>query len=143
MQRHVLIFFDAIDQLEPSDGAYFLGWIRVPLPRYVKLIISTLPDIGGILDNFRSNFLSHNPSSSLPIHLQNSNDLENNVPDCLAYPNFIEVEVLDDSMCEQLLKTRLASNGRCLQPFQWKLVKRALSHCHLTLFIVLVERVVS
>ncbi|CAH8572085.1 unnamed protein product [Schistosoma guineensis] len=143
MQRHVLIFFDAIDQLEPSDGAYFLGWIRVPLPRYVKLIISTLPDIGGILDNFRSNFLSHNPSSSLPIHLQNSNDLENNVPDSLAYPNFIEVEVLDDSMCEQLLKTRLASNGRCLQPFQWKLVKRALSHCHLTLFIVLVERVVS
>ncbi|CAH8573315.1 unnamed protein product [Schistosoma bovis] len=143
MQRHVLIFFDAIDQLEPSDGAYFLGWIRVPLPRYVKLIISTLPDIGGILDNFRSNFLSHNPSSSLPIHLQNSNDLENNVSDSLAYPNFIEVEVLDDSMCEQLLKTRLASNGRCLQPFQWKLVKRALSHCHLTLFIVLVERVVS
>ncbi|CAH8585042.1 unnamed protein product [Schistosoma haematobium] len=143
MQRHVLIFFDAIDQLEPSDGAYFLGWIRVPLPRYVKLIISTLPDIGGILDNFRSNFLSHNPSSSLPIHLQNSNDLENNVPDSLPYPNFIEVEVLDDSMCEQLLKTRLASNGRCLQPFQWKLVKRALSHCHLTLFIVLVERVVS
>ncbi|CAH8574940.1 unnamed protein product [Schistosoma margrebowiei] len=143
MQRHVLIFFDAIDQLEPSDGAYFLGWIRVPLPRYVKLIISTLPDIGGILDNFRSNFLSHNPSSSLPIHQQNSNDLENNVPDSLPYPNFIEVEVLDDSMCEQLLKTRLASNGRCLQPFQWKLVKRALSHCHLTLFIVLVERVVS
>ncbi|XP_018655286.1 hypothetical protein Smp_145280 [Schistosoma mansoni] len=119
---HVLIFFDAIDQLEPSDGAYFLGWIRVPLPRYVKLIISTLPHIGGILDNFRSNFLSHNS---------------------LTYPNFIEVKVLDDSMCEQLLRTRLASNGRCLQPFQWKLVKRALSHCQLTLFIVLVERVVS
>ncbi|KAH8870836.1 NACHT domain- and WD repeat-containing protein 1 [Schistosoma japonicum] len=141
MQRHVLIFLDAIDQLEPSDGAYFLGWIRVPLPRYVKLIISTLPDIGGILDNFRSSFLS--PASSSPTHLPIPDSLETKVSDSSIYPNFIEVEVLDDRMCEQLLKTRLASNGRCLQPFQWKLVKRALSHCHLTLFIVLVERVVS
>ncbi|CAH8514683.1 unnamed protein product [Schistosoma turkestanicum] len=141
MQRYVLVFLDAIDQLEPSDGAYFLGWIRVPLPRYVKLIISTLPDIGGILDNFRSSFLSYCPSPSTT-HLHNSDDQENDTTDSTTYPNFIEVEVLDDSMCEQLLKTRLASNGRCLQPFQWKLVRRALSHCHLTLFVVLVERVV-
>ncbi|CAH8560665.1 unnamed protein product [Heterobilharzia americana] len=137
MQRYVILFLDAIDQLEPSDGAYFLGWIRVPLPRYVKFIISTLPDIGDILDHFRSSFLTS------PLPSRNSNDLENNAADCSLYNNFVEVEVLDDNLCEQLLKTRLNSNGRCLQPFQWKLVRRALSHCHLTLFVVLVERVVS
>ncbi|CAH8855817.1 unnamed protein product [Trichobilharzia szidati] len=136
MQTYVVLFLDAIDQLEPSDGAYFLGWIRVPLPRYIKLVISTLPDIGGILDHFRSSF----PTSSIS---KNSDNSEESTPIYSSQPNFIEVEVLDGTMCEQLLKTRLESSGRCLQPFQWKLVRRALSHCHLTLFVILVERVVS
>ncbi|PKO13191.1 MAG: hypothetical protein CVU39_20040 [Chloroflexi bacterium HGW-Chloroflexi-10] len=42
--RPLFIFLDALDQLNIAYDARVLSWIPVELPRYVHLIVSTLPD---------------------------------------------------------------------------------------------------
>ncbi|KAL3313323.1 NACHT domain- and WD repeat-containing protein 1 [Cichlidogyrus casuarinus] len=113
--RFVLIFFDSIDQLDSSDGAYFLSWLQTPLPPLVRLVVSTLPDIGGILEVFKARFSEN---------------------------NFVKIEPLQESTCVEILQELLHSRKRTLQPFQWKLVRKAFQKCKLPIFIYLVEHTV-
>lgn len=44
-ERPIYIFLDALDQLDATDGAHSLSWIRsTPLPPYAKLVVSCLSD---------------------------------------------------------------------------------------------------
>ncbi len=44
-ERPIYIFLDALDQLDPADGAHSLGWIRsTPLPPHARLVLSCLSD---------------------------------------------------------------------------------------------------
>ncbi|CAL8080693.1 unnamed protein product [Calicophoron daubneyi] len=141
--RWVLIFLDAIDQLDPSNGAYSLGWIRTPLPPKVRMVISGLPDVGGIIDSFRdllavSQKTIEQTTTELKPKNSGSEGTENETS-----TNMVKVEVLDSTTCETILESNLASDNRTLQPFQWRLVRRAFAHCRLTMFVILVQRVVS
>ena len=49
----IFILLDSIDQLSPNDGAYRMKWLPAKLPMRINIIISTLPNLHGILDNTR------------------------------------------------------------------------------------------
>ncbi|KAF5403833.1 hypothetical protein PHET_02801 [Paragonimus heterotremus] len=153
MGRWVVIFLDAIDQLDPADGAYNLSWLRSPLPNNVRLIISTLPEVGGILDAFRVMYpegpakrkLSGNAGFKEEPAAGEEDDqsqCENSEKVANTKHSF-EVSALESTMCEKVLESRLSDRNRVLQPFQWRLVRRAFDRCRLTIFVVLVDRVVS
>ncbi|TPP58913.1 hypothetical protein FGIG_08899 [Fasciola gigantica] len=141
-KRWVLIFLDAIDQLTPSDGAYSLGWIRTPLPANVRIVISTLPDVGGILGTFLELFPI--PQTTADQSQEDSvSSKDRDLQQDKQRSNFLEVQSLDGDMCEAILRARLINRNRTLQPFQWRLVRRAFAKCRLTFFVVLVDRVVT
>ncbi|XP_067942094.1 NACHT and WD repeat domain-containing protein 2-like [Watersipora subatra] len=50
----LIIVIDSVDQLRESDAAFSLSWLPLTLPKNVKFIISTLPDIYGILKSAQS-----------------------------------------------------------------------------------------
>ena len=43
-KRKVVVFLDSLDQLDPSNDARKVTWIRTMLPPNVKLIVSTLEE---------------------------------------------------------------------------------------------------
>lgn len=42
--RRLLLFFDSLDQLSPSDGARSLAWLPVVVPAGVRVVVSTRPE---------------------------------------------------------------------------------------------------
>ena len=53
LKMPVIILLDSVDQLGPFLNAYSMEWLPTTLPPNVKLILSTLPEEGGILNNLR------------------------------------------------------------------------------------------
>ena len=53
LKMPVIILLDSVDQLGPFFNAYNMEWLPTTLPPNVKLIISTLPQESGILNNVR------------------------------------------------------------------------------------------
>jgi WD40 repeat protein len=45
----LVLFIDAIDQLEPGDPARLLNWIPIELPPFVKVVVSTTEEVEGIV----------------------------------------------------------------------------------------------
>ncbi len=39
-ERPLIVFLDALDQLDPSDGAWALGWLPKELPEHVRIVVS-------------------------------------------------------------------------------------------------------
>ncbi|GIW92450.1 MAG: hypothetical protein KatS3mg110_0491 [Pirellulaceae bacterium] len=52
--RPILVFLDALDQLDPTDGAHTLWWLPRELPEHVKLVASVLEQEGDAGAAFRS-----------------------------------------------------------------------------------------
>ena len=42
-ERPIIVFFDALDQLGPTDPARALSWLPPVLPDHVRVLVSTLP----------------------------------------------------------------------------------------------------
>lgn len=53
LQRPLVIIFDALEQLSETDEARKLWWLPAHLPRFVRIILSTLPNKHGILQKLR------------------------------------------------------------------------------------------
>ena len=49
----LLIILDSLDQLESTHNAYQCRWLPRTCPLNVKIVLSTLPDLHGILDNLK------------------------------------------------------------------------------------------
>ncbi len=49
----LLIILDSLDQLESTHRAYMCKWLPKTCPPNVKIVLSTLPDLHGILDNLK------------------------------------------------------------------------------------------
>ena len=47
----MVIFLDSLDQISGADGAHSLMWLPTKLPPYVKFVVSSLPQLYGVLDN--------------------------------------------------------------------------------------------
>lgn len=110
--RRVCIFLDSLDQLDSSSGAFHLTWLHTTLPANIKLVVSTLPDMYGILKTLRA---------KLPVR------------DC-----FVEVNPLEQTLCQSILKSLLNEKGRDLTPGQWGIVNEAFQKCSLPIFVHLV-----
>ena len=53
LKKPTIILLDSLDQLAPSNEAYSMEWLPVALPSNIKIIVSTLPEEHGILDNLK------------------------------------------------------------------------------------------
>nr|VZI26146.1 unnamed protein product [Spirometra erinaceieuropaei] len=141
----VVIFLDAIDQLDPSDAAYQVNWLRSPLPAKVRFVVSTLPDYGGILMALKSRLAAQLQATDVtevsPEHGADSPSAP--LPLLLNPKFFILVSQLDVDVCMQVLFTSLKTSDRALRPFQYRLVRRAFEHCQLSIFVELVANKVS
>ena len=110
--RRVCMFLDSLDQLDSSSGAFHLTWLRTELPPNIKLVVSTLPDMYGLLDTLRAKLAS---------------------AAC-----FVEVQPLEEAVCQSILRCLLQERGRDLTPSQWSMVSEAFSKCSLPIFVHLV-----
>ena len=110
--RRVCVFLDSLDQLDDSSGAFHLTWLRTQLPANIKLVVSTLPDMHGILDRLRAKL----PSAAC----------------------FVELQPLEQALCQSILKALLNDKGRDLSQLQWKIVTEAFVECSLPIFVHLV-----
>lgn len=61
----MIIFLDSLDQISPADGAHSLTWLPTRLPLNVKLIVSSLPHLFGVLDTLLK--LIPNPENRIEI----------------------------------------------------------------------------
>jgi energy-coupling factor transporter ATP-binding protein EcfA2 len=49
-ERPILLFLDALDQLDEADGARQTYWLRTPLPPHVKVVVSCIRDEEGFAE---------------------------------------------------------------------------------------------
>jgi hypothetical protein len=96
--RKVVIFLDSIDQLNTSD--YNIeSWMITDLPINVKMIYSTLPDHGSILNQIRTIF---------PVEKK----------------YFLEVTSLNISIVKTILEDWLKKTQRSLSETQWEILEK-------------------
>ncbi|CAK7294802.1 NACHT and WD repeat domain-containing protein 2 isoform X1 [Vulpes vulpes] len=114
LQRPLVIIFDALEQLSESDEARKLWWLPAHLPRFVRIVLSTLPNRHGILQKLR----------------------------CLIHEeaNYIELIPRDRKMCSQVLKHQLLRVKRKVTSGQQIYVNNAFSKCTLPMFVNLTFR---
>uniref|UniRef100_A0A1I8HSJ9 NACHT domain-containing protein n=1 Tax=Macrostomum lignano TaxID=282301 RepID=A0A1I8HSJ9_9PLAT len=110
--RRVIIVLDSLDQLDASDYAYQLTWLRSELPPGCKMILSCLPTLHGIRENF----------------LQ------------LLPDRVMDVPPLEPALCEEITRARLEKSKRRLTEPQWDALRTAFASCSLPIYIGLVFR---
>lgn len=94
--KKLIIFLDSIDQLNTSD--YSLDWVLYSFPENIKMIYSTLPNHGNILNVFRM-----------------QKDLNEN--------NYIPITSLDQSTAKIIISDWLQKGSRSLSNYQWQVIE--------------------
>nr|XP_002732217.1 PREDICTED: leucine-rich repeat and WD repeat-containing protein KIAA1239-like [Saccoglossus kowalevskii] len=108
----LFILIDSLDQLSDENSArQFLEWLPRTIPNYVRLIVSTLPDVGGCLDRLKTFGL---PTS-----------------------HFIQINRLDKDDGPAILDGKLKNIGRTLTPKQRNVILTAFKNCSLPLYLEL------
>ena len=92
LKMPVIVLLDSVDQLGSFYNAYNMEWLPTALPPNVKLIISTLPEEGGILNN-----------------------VQKLLPDKSCY---VEVPALPESTGKEIIEMYLGLNKRKLTESQ-------------------------
>lgn len=105
-QRPLLIFLDALDQLQPADPARDLAWLPVELPPNAHLVISCLE--GDLLINLKKR---------------------------LPGKNFFKMEAMTGQEGTELLDLWLKDARRTLQPEQLRAVMAGFSGCPSPLYL--------
>jgi len=136
---NVVLFLDALDQLNPTDNARMLYWLPRDLRPNVKLILSALeselagqPQIYDVSPDLASSPQSafRTPNSLLP---EEPFDISRRTwPESL-----VEIGALDLTSGEELLDAWLKEAGRTLQVDQKKEVLDKFSKCRLPLYLKL------
>ena len=98
--KKLVIVLDSIDQLSTND--YRLDWLLEDFPANIKMIYSTLPEHGSILDHFRAK-KSFGPS------------------------NFLQITKLQRSTADEILQDWLKKSNRSLAPHQWAFLEVLLN----------------
>ncbi|XP_053312007.1 NACHT domain- and WD repeat-containing protein 1 [Spea bombifrons] len=99
----LVVILDSLDQLSTSEGAHHLHWLPKECPANVHIIVSTLPDEGGIL-----------------------NTLREFIPDPQS---FLEVQPLSPEQGGQMIEMLLSSVGRKLTTAQLDIVLSSFKMC--------------
>ncbi|XP_069111532.1 NACHT and WD repeat domain-containing protein 2-like [Argopecten irradians] len=111
-EKPLVLILDSLDQLSGSDGAHQLAWLPSQLPANVKMILSTLPRLYGILDTIR---IMIEPEE-----------------------NYVAVLPLGENLSGTILKFWLKNANKAITDAQWDLVNEAFTKCNLPLFVKLV-----
>ena len=45
LKKPAIILLDSLDQLADTNDAYSMDWLPTQLPRKIKIIVSTLPEV--------------------------------------------------------------------------------------------------
>lgn len=107
----IIVLLDSVDQLAPYNNAYSMEWLPTLLPTNLKLIISTLPEEHGILDN-----------------------LKKILPDKECY---VEVPLLSQTTGKLIAETYLKLKKRSLTPKQTDLLLSVFRESPSALFLKL------
>lgn len=111
-ERPLYIIFDSLDQLSSSNSAHSVSWLPISLPKHVKIIVSTLNESYGILNN-------------LQVMIEKQE-------------NFVEIKALGQDLGLNVLNVLLKNINRTISDDQWPLVKQALEKCNTPLYVKLV-----
>eukprot|EP00057_Strongylocentrotus_purpuratus_P015686 XP_011670160.1 PREDICTED: NACHT and WD repeat domain-containing protein 1 isoform X1 [Strongylocentrotus purpuratus] len=109
--RHLIIMLDSLDQLESAHSAHRCLWLPRNLPPKVSVVVSTLPDMYGILPKLRQ-------------LLGNE--------EC-----FLSVEALSEGTGDEIMHTWMHSTGRAVTEEQKNILKKAFLKCPQPLFLKL------
>ncbi|KAE8632431.1 hypothetical protein XENTR_v10001547 [Xenopus tropicalis] len=101
--ENLVLFFDSLDQLSPSEGAHRLHWLPKECPANVCIVVSTLPEEGGILKTLKDSVTD---------------------PEC-----YIEVKPLSAEQGSQMIEMLMASAGRRLTNDQQEIVLGSFRKC--------------
>ena len=111
-ERPLLLLLDSVDQLSPANNAHDMNWLPKLCPKFVKIVVSVLPDYYDILPTLRRS-----------------------LPDQSCY---IEVPKLTFSAGTEILDAWLEGACRTLSSEQRDQVMNAFSKCPQPLFLKLV-----
>ena len=131
-QCQVVLFLDALDQLNPTDNARMLYWLPRELKPNVKFIVSVL----------EAEQVPKSDQAKLTSGIQRSAMLDD--PFDLAHriwpQSLLEVGALDESSGAELLNSWLTEAGRTLQDIQRREVLIRFAHCPLPLYLKLATK---
>jgi len=117
-QRRIVLFLDALDQLNPTDNARMLYWMPRELKPNVKLVVS---------------ILASEPEGDAHTRREDPYDLARRIwPESL-----VEIGPLDETSAAGLLNAWLTEAGRTLQPDQTAEVLGKFAGCPLPLYLKL------
>ena len=104
-ERPLVVFLDALDQLNPVDNAHSLDWLPSDLPEQVRVVVSILDRAGEAGQCLQA------ARARLPLG------------------HFLEVTPMTPQQGAELLDTWLASVGRSLMPEQRQAVLMGVAQC--------------
>ena len=124
-KRKVLILLDSLDQLTPSDYKNVSIWFFSSLPSNVKLIVSTIPDHGDLLNVIKTRIKFEIDSKT--------------VPDS----QILSIQTMSTELSVEILKQWLLAKNKKLIDDQWKSIKIMFDRSHLLpLYLQLIYDVV-
>ena len=116
-ERPLLIFLDSVDELTGSQDSNKMSWLPLKIPPHCKIVVSCTYEEGN------------------PALMQDVNFLRQLFEDD---NQFLEVTALGTELSWTVMKLWMASAGRSLNNFQWRVVANALDQCTLPIFCKLV-----
>ena len=105
----MLLLFDSVDQLMPLYDAYKMHWLPQQLPKFAKIIVSTLKENYPILENLETKYKSN-------------------------VDGFLEVKELENEVGLIVIRRWLERSNRRISDQQRDVVKEVLKQCSLPLF---------
>jgi hypothetical protein len=139
--KKVVFILDSLDQLTPSDYKNVEKWFFTELPTNLKLIASTLPDHGNLLNMIVKIIVKKRGDElgAMSIEQLNTPGFKSEKMEKI----FLEINELDSSQCETILKEWLVAKKRNLTESQWSDLRVLFSKSNLLpLFLKLVYDVV-
>ncbi|XP_075681436.1 NACHT domain- and WD repeat-containing protein 1 [Rhinoderma darwinii] len=99
----LVLYLDSLDQLSQSDGAHHLHWLPKECPNNVHIVLSTLPEEGGILNTLREYIIDET--------------------------SYLEVQPLSAEQGGQMIEMLMSSAGRRLTNAQQDIVLDSFGKC--------------
>ena len=135
--KKVIFILDSLDQLTPNDYKNVEKWFFVELPPNLKLIVSTLPDHGNLLEIIEK-ILVKKRGDELEENVNETNEKNRKLGKIL-----MEIKELNPSQCEIILKEWLIAKKRSLTDDQWSDLRALFNKSNLLpLFLKLIYDVV-
>ncbi|XP_067656688.1 NACHT domain- and WD repeat-containing protein 1-like [Haliotis asinina] len=110
--KPLVIIFDSVDQLLPSDHAHTINWLPTKTPPHVHILVSMMPKVNNCLDNIQHH---------LPFTEQ-----------------YVQLSVFSKEAGEKMVSAQCSRKGRCLTRLQKNFLMEHFAQCPQPLFLKLI-----